>query len=220
MTTYFRPNRSSCSFCKEDGHGVKSCNALASAECGYCHELGHTTRHCGKLSAKKQRRRVAEKVLKFSPDADGFVIAKRTSRRTPVRKKSYQTVKINRFEGLDDVANAIRPVKKQQLNGKWQQPPKIVTESLTESSKLNNPRESSLLKRRKNTVTAAIRAQVHRDAAMEGKVMGLEKDLKESYLKWSRGPMFASNSEFEFRNMKKFSGSWADAADEESDDEE
>lgn len=147
MTTYFRPNlHMKCSFCKENGHNVKSCQTLASVECGYCHELGHTTRHCGKLIAKKQRQRAVEK-LKFLPDADGFTIAKKT-KRAPIRKSKTIFKNLNSFSGLDDVTIPA-PKKQIILRGQWKKPLTLKSQNTKEPIKIKHPSESTLLKRRK-----------------------------------------------------------------------
>lgn len=193
MSTHFRPTRRfNCSFCKENGHNVKSCKTLAAVECGYCHELGHTTRHCGKLAAKKQRRHAAVKVLKFSPDADGFVVSKKTMR-APIRKskKTYNGLyKLNSFSCLEDVTKTSRPQKKQELIGQWNKPLTFISECKSESVNIKYPDDSALLKRRRENRVAQL---------------ALEEEKTPE-----KKPVF---------QRKRYIGSWADAADDEFNDE-
>jgi len=41
-------SRTSCAFCKENGHHIKNCSTLANIRCGNCNCKGHTTNHCEK----------------------------------------------------------------------------------------------------------------------------------------------------------------------------
>ena len=100
----FRTSRHTpaCSFCKKAGHTLKTCATLAAVKCGYCHEMGHTTRHCRKIAAKNMRRRTQARVVMFSPDADGFVRAKNTSRRPTAKRGPSATLNlVNTFSHLD-----------------------------------------------------------------------------------------------------------------------
>ena len=102
-----RNTRTICSFCKENGHTLKSCKTLAAVECKYCHELGHTTKHCHKLATKHHRRRRRTfKVINLLPEhADGFKTPKKTAK--AFRQKNHPA-KISSRNHLP-VLHPIRP---------------------------------------------------------------------------------------------------------------
>lgn len=207
-----RNTRTICSFCKENGHTLKSCKTLAAVECKYCHELGHTTKHCPKLATKHHRRRRRTfKVINLLPEhADGFKTPKKTAKAFRQKNHPAKISFRNQFACFtpNKTADFSPSTTKQKLHGKWKKP---LVVGVSQKTTTRYPSDDDLLRRRlqnrklQESKASPLQKQLTNSVSIiiDDKKKNLEREPKKK-------PKFL---------VKRYVGSWADAADDDSDDE-
>jgi len=190
--TSFYPNRSSknCVFCHEEGHHIKACTVLATNECGYCHNLGHTTRRCPILANRDQnRRRSSSKKTQRVRDVDGFIRPKSTFQRRVTKQPSVATG--HRLSTFSVLSNA--------------EPKRAVKVAVPTTVKQRAIQGSWKVPLKAERVPPKKVAKVVPMPKKVAKVVPMPKKVAKSV------PPPMPN--------RRYIGSWADAADSESDDD-
>ena len=172
-------NNSDCRFCKENGHTVDQCSALATTECKYCHDLGHTTRRCPKLAEKDERSRHMVRATRksgFEPDTNGYAKARGTFRRRVGKdQRVTKTLPMGRFailnareaetERMTSIpSNADTPI----LNGSWAKPLKVAVATDSVVTSASPGPQSTYQPKKKQTGRWADMADSESDSDEEG----------------------------------------------------